>query len=72
MNIKNIIESYATYINPTEEQKEIAEKRLEICFSCDQWVHGTIRDYCKKCGCTTKIKVFAKIENGCPLHKWTE
>ena len=28
MNIKNIIESYATYINPTEEQKEIAEVQV--------------------------------------------
>ena len=31
--IKEILLAYATKINPTEEQKEVAEKRLEICMA---------------------------------------
>jgi len=35
--IKEIILAYAIKFNPTEEQKEIAEKRLETCASCEFW-----------------------------------
>lgn len=61
-----------TSINPTEEQREVAEKRLEICATCEFWVQGAVRDYCSVCGCTTKAKVFSpKGSEACPRHKWT-
>lgn len=70
--VKEIILSYAAKINPTEEQKEIAEKRLEICTTCEFWVQGAVRDYCSKCGCTTSAKVFSPVgANACPMQKWT-
>lgn len=70
--VKEIILSYANKINPTEEQKEIAEKRLEICTTCEFWVQGAVRDYCSKCGCTTSAKVFSPVgANACPEKKWT-
>ena len=70
--VKEIILSYAAKINPTEEQKEIAEKRLEICAGCEFWVQGAVRDYCSVCGCTTSAKVFSpKGSSACPKNMWT-
>ena len=70
--LKEIVLSYATKLNPTEEQKEIAEQRLEICMQCEFWVQSNIRDYCGKCGCTTSAKVFSpKGADACPEKKWT-
>ena len=70
--IKEIILSYATKLNPTEEQKEIAGKRLEICMGCEFWVHSPIRDYCSVCGCNTSGKVFSpKGSSACPKNLWT-
>ena len=71
--VKEILLSYIAKSNPTEEQKEIAEKRLEICASCEFWVQSKLRDYCGKCGCTTSAKVFSPVGSGaCPKGKWTE
>ena len=70
--VKEILLSYMTAMNPTEEQKEVAEKRLEICANCEFWVQSPIRDYCNKCGCTTSAKVFSPVgADACPEKKWT-
>ena len=70
--LKEIIMSYAISFNPTQEQKEIAEKRLEICAGCEVWVQSALRDYCDKCGCTTSAKVFSPVgAEACPMRKWT-
>lgn len=68
--IKEIITSWAISINPTDEQKEKAEKRLEICRSCDNWQEGIVEPFCKVCGCMFRAKVFTPVENGCPINKW--
>jgi hypothetical protein len=71
--VKEILVSYLTSINPTEEQKIVAEKRLEVCVGCEKWVQGAIRDYCSACGCTTSAKVFSpRGAEACPLGKWPE
>jgi hypothetical protein len=68
--IKEIIKSYAIMVNPTEEQKSIAEIRLKTCMECDKWVDAPI-SYCSECGCATKGKVFSpKGMQACPLNKW--
>ena len=70
--VKEILLSYMTAMNPTEEQKEVAEKRLEICATCEFWVKGAVRDYCSVCGCTTSAKVFSPVgSSACPEKKWT-
>lgn len=71
--VQEILLSYiAKYNNPTEEQKKIAQERLEICAGCEHWVQSAIRDYCGKCGCTTSAKVFSpKGVDACPAKKWT-
>ena len=70
--IKEIILSYSAKFNPTEEQKKIAEKRLEICMGCEFSVQSELIDYCDKCGCITSAKVFSPVgAKACPEKKWT-
>lgn len=70
--VKEILLSYVAKANPTEEQKEVAEKRLEICANCEYWVQSAIRDYCDICKCTTSAKVFSPVgADACPEKKWT-
>jgi hypothetical protein len=71
--VQEILQSYLTSFNPTEEQKETAEKRLAICAACEFWVQGSVRDCCSKCNCTTSAKVFSpKGADACPEKKWLE
>jgi hypothetical protein len=70
--IREIVESWAISINPTPEQKRVAEIRLKTCTGCEFWAENAfgIR-YCKQCGCATKAKVFTpKGLEGCPEGKW--
>ena len=70
--VKEILLSYMTAMNPTQEQKEIAEKRLEICMGCEEWAKDGLVEYCKSCGCVTRVKVFTPAGSGaCPKSKWT-
>lgn len=71
--IKEIVESYARMVNPTEEQKQVAEIRLQTCMTCEFWAQNAAGIYyCKKCGCATKAKVFTpKGLEACPMKKWT-
>jgi hypothetical protein len=69
--VKEILVSYLTAMNPTEEQKVLAEKRLETCLECEHWVQNPAR--CGLCGCLTKGKVFTpRGADACPAHKWAE
>lgn len=70
--IKEIIIAYATMVNPTEQQKEMAEIRLKTCMGCEEWKeNGLGIEYCGMCGCATKGKIFSpKGVEACPLNKW--
>lgn len=59
-------------LNPTEEQKYMAEIRLATCMACEQWKENALGiEYCGMCGCATKGKVFSpKGSQACPLKKW--
>ena len=55
--IQEIIQSYARMVNPTPEQKKLAEIRLMTCMTCEEFGKNKIGlEYCKKCGCATKPK----------------
>lgn len=70
--LKNIILAWARAINPSDEEKRIAEARLEVCANCEHWVRGLV-DTCNLCGCLTSQKVFTKLdEEPCPKNKWLE
>jgi hypothetical protein len=72
--ISEIIGSWIVAFDPTEEQKELAEKRYEICISCEHY--GEKRpvigdEFCKKCLCPIQKKVYTQKKNDtCPLRKW--
>jgi len=69
--VKEILLSWKIAFNPTEEQKELAEKRLETCIKCEHWVQNPER--CSLCGCLTKGKVFTpRGAEACPAKKWAE
>ena len=71
--IKEIVTAWAIAVNPTEEQKEVAEQRLQTCMGCESWAKSAVGiEYCSICGCLTKAKVFSpKGIQACPLNKWT-
>ena len=74
--IKEIMSAWAISFNPTSEQKELAEKRYEICLGCEYY--GKSRpvlgdEYCKKCLCPIQKKVYTqKVNDTCPMGKWKE
>ena len=68
--ISEIIQAWATAINPTDEQRVIAKIRLETCMGCEHWSEGIV-SVCSLCGCATKGKVFSpRGIQACPISKW--
>lgn len=74
MNIPEIIEAWIIAGNPTKVQKELSEKRLEVCNGCEirkEIIKNVkISQICGKCGCPIQKKVFTNGFDPCPLHKW--
>lgn len=74
LDLKDIVTSWATALNPTNEQKILAEKRYEICLGCEYYGKKrpvTGDEYCKKCLCPIQKKIFSqKLRDTCPLGKW--
>lgn len=70
--IAEIIQSWAIAVNPTQEQKMVAEIRLKTCMGCEFWAENFVGiQYCKECGCQTKVKVFSPVgQQACPKKKW--
>jgi len=73
-NFKEIFDAWVTSINPTQEQKELAQKRLDICKGCE-YKKETVKGQkwsviCDACGCPLSKKVFSKLFNPCPKQKW--
>jgi len=72
--ISEIMGAWIVSFNPTKDEKELAEKRYEICLGCENY--GAKRliigdEYCKKCLCPIQKKVYTqKINDTCPLGKW--
>lgn len=67
-NFKEIVEALLTQIKPTEEQKALAEARLEVCQECPDRNNRK----CGKCGCFLGTKIYTQRENPCPLKKWKD
>ena len=56
-------------VNPQTEwaEKELADKRYEICQGCPELLK--ITKQCKKCGCFMAAKTKLQAAN-CPIGKW--
>lgn len=81
LNFKDIVTSWYNVIVHTPEQKELAEKRFDICLQCPskkEIIEG--KEWalkCGECGCPLSAKVYTKTtylnkDGSCPLNKWKE
>jgi hypothetical protein len=75
-DIKTIVSAWAISINPNPSQKELAEKRWDVCSTCPSKVE-TLKGKkwsfrCSECGCPLSKKVFANNFDECPLGKWKD
>jgi hypothetical protein len=76
MKIKEIIEAWIIAGRPSKIQRELADKRADVCESCEnkiQIIKGVkTSTVCSGCGCPVAKKIFTNIYDPCPLHKWAE
>jgi len=76
INPKQIITAWITSIKPSADQKQMAEKRKEICSVCpskkDIFKEKEWSSVCSECGCPISKKIFTTEYNPCPLKKWGE
>ena len=75
LKLVEIAKAWIAAANPTEEQKEIAEKRIAICNDCEFSRYNKALDfhYCGGCGCPLSKKIFTQqpLDEACPKQKWT-
>jgi len=73
---REILEAWRIKWNPTEEQKVLSERRLEVCKDCPsrlELINGS--DFwvtCGECGCPLDAKSHSPVKGACPLGKWND
>lgn len=81
INFKEIINAWYNVVVHTPEQKELADKRFNICLECpskkEVFENKEWSLKCGECGCPLKAKVYTKMtylnkDGSCPLNKWKE
>ena len=81
LDFKEIVSAWYNVIKHTPAQKELADKRFEICLECPskkEILEGKEWSLvCGECGCPLKAKVYTTkmwlTEDGsCPSNKWKE
>jgi len=74
MDMKEIIAAWIIKASPKDSQKKLAEERYGICEQCDKrenlFNNYKWSEYCGECSCLLEGKVFSRLYDGCPLHKW--
>jgi hypothetical protein len=74
MDIRKIFDAWVTAAKPNAKQKELAEKRMEICRTCPSKIESVKNKewsyVCGECGCPLKGKIFTQMNDACPLGKW--
>lgn len=68
--VEEIFKAWNIAFNPTNQQNELASKRIDICNSCDKKVSKLGINTCSVCGCALKGKVFSPVIGACPEGKW--
>lgn len=72
IDIKEIYKSWITSFNPTPEQKQLSEERLNECIKCENNIYlklfGTF--VCNQCNCPINKIIFVENKNKCKLEKW--
>lgn len=78
IDLKKISKAWFNSYFGSNEQKELAKKRLEICNVCPNlrsFEHEYIAGFpslCQLCGCPIKKKIFSSEFNDCPEGKWKD
>lgn len=69
-----IAKAWITAAKPTNDEKEIAEKRIAVCNTCEYSRYNKAIDlhYCGECGCPLNKKIFSPLRDpkACPKEKW--
>ena len=68
--LKEIFTSWNIAFDPSNEQSELAAKRINICNSCTFKATTLSVNRCTVCGCAVKAKVFSPVVGACPEGKW--
>lgn len=70
MDFVKIAISWIISTNPTPDQEEIANNRIEICNGCIHKKYSLFY-YCDRCGCPLKGKIYSPSgPKECPAGKW--
>lgn len=81
MNLKNILNGWANFIEKSEVTEALAEKRAKICLDCPNNKYGKVltfikddlkeiqSNYCSLCKCVLSAKVRSENEK-CDLGLW--
>jgi hypothetical protein len=72
-DLKEIAKSWLISASPSLLQKEIAQKRYNICLQCEYYNPSRVLthdEYCIDCGCPLSKKIFSPKFDACKLHKW--
>jgi hypothetical protein len=81
LDFKEITSAWYNKFVHTNEMKELADNRLNICLDCPSKLEGItgfpFRLRCGECGCPLKAKVYTDktyLDEGgsCPLNKWKD
>jgi hypothetical protein len=76
LNLKEIFVAWVTAANPTEEERNLAQARFEVCKGCKYKREVIAKKswalLCGKCGCPIQGKVFSKTVNPCEMGYWKE
>lgn len=71
--LQEIISAWSKSRNPSDEEKDLATLRYEICRTCPKREVKLGYELCTACGCPLDTKVFSpRRENVCPLNKWKD
>jgi ribosomal protein L37E len=70
IDIKKVWKAWVTSYRPTQQQSNLAVKRVLICNRCPSMAKYLNIDICSECGCPISKKVFTNEYNACPLKKW--
>ena len=63
--LKEIFTSWNIAFDPSNEQSELAAKRINICNSCTFKATTLGVNRCTVCGCALKAKVFSPVVGAC-------
>jgi hypothetical protein len=80
--VEEIFKAWGIFLNHSDQQFELASKRIEICDACefkDIVAIGPvdILARCTVCGCALKQKIYTPVTyrdpgGSCPKNKWSE